>query len=393
MQPFSAGGNATHHRHSNNMIGRLVHAIKNKDFPLSIKKKGQFEKGYAIEKQAMINSKYQGASVTATGLWECFSIEIWMHIVRYMPMSDLLSMCLVSKNLCEIVSLRLEKYSLVSREIAKVLHKGNGNAFYPQNYNPLADILVKIRGLICTFEFRDNIDLPQLLNFLVKRYNPVSRSISRSIKSDTANPQGYLYTMRDLKLIEPHFFEKLKNQKWHADFMTSHLAIAELCRKQPFDFDGFCKIDALYLYGGPVGLHTLSGDYKKILYRFHANIVMQKFKALLQLSNAQSLLDYIREKLDEGISINIQDSKGKTFLHYLVSHAMGGQRGMVDDKEIVLSKYLLKLGAHPDIQDEKGETALHCAVSFGERRVIQCLMDNGASFNVQDHTGKLAYSY
>jgi len=74
--------------------------------------------------------------------------------------------------------------------------------------------------------------------------------------------------------------------------------------------------------------------------------------------------------LDAGASLDGQDYKGNTPLHYAM-YCRNGSDAKVE--------MLLKNGADPDISGEYGMTPLHCAVALGREDTVDTLLKLGAN--------------
>ncbi len=102
------------------------------------------------------------------------------------------------------------------------------------------------------------------------------------------------------------------------------------------------------------------------------------------------LLDYIKDEirngnenakkcLDKINNINIQDKKGRTFLHWVANF-----------KKWEIASLLLQMGASPDIQDERKRTSLHWAACRGSADDLPFFLEKSTNLNAKDSEGGTA---
>ncbi|KAJ0963826.1 hypothetical protein J5N97_028948 [Dioscorea zingiberensis] len=83
----------------------------------------------------------------------------------------------------------------------------------------------------------------------------------------------------------------------------------------------------------------------------------------------QELLSYI----ENGVSVNLRDSEGRTPLHWAVD------RGHFDSVETLIGK-----NADINAKDEEGQTPLHYAVVCGREAIAEFLVKHNADINIRD---------
>ena len=87
--------------------------------------------------------------------------------------------------------------------------------------------------------------------------------------------------------------------------------------------------------------------------------------------------------ISEGLDVNIRDEKnGWTALHYAVYYG-----------NYKLVQYLLENGALTEAKTKEGETPLHIAVKKGNIELVKLLLEYGAETNVIDNYGKKPVDY
>ncbi|WP_422137337.1 ankyrin repeat domain-containing protein [Endozoicomonas sp. ALC020] len=124
----------------------------------------------------------------------------------------------------------------------------------------------------------------------------------------------------------------------------------------------------------------------------------------------------VAEELDIGEDIDVQDSKGKTALHYAVSnHNLETVRTLLDFNAGVnirdecgrtplhlaaekpecpdLFALLMEHGVRFDIPDNDGHRAIHIAVDAGHELALETLIKNGADVNATARDGRTALHY
>ncbi len=93
-------------------------------------------------------------------------------------------------------------------------------------------------------------------------------------------------------------------------------------------------------------------------------------------------LQYIKNILDVGCSVEFTMYNGLTALHYAAGY------GHLD-----AVKFLLSIGADINAKDDKGWTALHWAVIGGNIEAVKFLLSNGAQVDIKDNNGSTARDY
>lgn len=79
-------------------------------------------------------------------------------------------------------------------------------------------------------------------------------------------------------------------------------------------------------------------------------------------------VSFIKKLMDAGIDINGRNASGNTALHFLT---------IADGTNIDCAKELINQGIEVDAKNNAGNTALHLAVSRGQFRLVQFLLDTG----------------
>lgn len=87
------------------------------------------------------------------------------------------------------------------------------------------------------------------------------------------------------------------------------------------------------------------------------------------------------QALEQGIPIDLEDSQGRTALHWAVD------RGHMKVIEALISK-----GAYVNAKDAEGQTPLHYATVCEREDIAKYLIDNGADTSVKDNDGATPYS-
>jgi len=133
-------------------------------------------------------------------------------------------------------------------------------------------------------------------------------------------------------------------------------------------------LDLLLDHGADPNVQNGQGDSPLICTASNLSIVdrLPKMKKLLQHS----------------AKINMRNHKGRTALHFAITHIRWGREKHFD---IAIVQELLQAGADPNIQDEDGHSPLHLLAIGKEVNIaviIQLLLDHGANVNCQDHQGK-----
>lgn len=91
--------------------------------------------------------------------------------------------------------------------------------------------------------------------------------------------------------------------------------------------------------------------------------------------------------LQRGFDINIQDERGETVVHHLVS------RSSYDKQALAKIKWLISRGAKVNIPTYKGETPLHLAMGMRATECITLLLDHGADLFAVDKLGNGCISW
>mgnify|MGYP003998025029 CR=1 FL=1 len=81
-------------------------------------------------------------------------------------------------------------------------------------------------------------------------------------------------------------------------------------------------------------------------------------------------LDGIKLHLDNGVDVNVKNSKSSTALHIAVLNGY-----------LEASKFLITQGAEINCEDKYGRTPLHMAAIGGHKKITVLLVDNGANIN------------
>lgn len=100
--------------------------------------------------------------------------------------------------------------------------------------------------------------------------------------------------------------------------------------------------------------------------------------------------DTLRQIINYGVNLNIQDKKGNTPLAYMIQEGM-----KITDKrkrELFLERlvFLLKFKVNVDIQDNDGKTAHHKAVIADDLTVVEKLLTKKADLTLKDKHGRTA---
>jgi ankyrin repeat protein len=115
-------------------------------------------------------------------------------------------------------------------------------------------------------------------------------------------------------------------------------------------------------------------------------------------------MDFIIEKINSGININVKNNRGETILMSIINHineiiwldengnlAETGDESiqivqrMVPKIDISLIKYLLNMGANPNIEDDDGIRCIQEAVMTFRSDIFRMLLDYGADINFKTH--------
>jgi len=96
--------------------------------------------------------------------------------------------------------------------------------------------------------------------------------------------------------------------------------------------------------------------------------------------------------VEMGANVNSRNKKGVTALMFAALIPDIDDKAV--DATIETAGYLLDHGADPNAVSHDGRTALIRAVQFyGEKRMVQLLLDHKADFRVKDKSGKSALDY
>ncbi|MFH1643903.1 MAG: ankyrin repeat domain-containing protein [bacterium] len=117
------------------------------------------------------------------------------------------------------------------------------------------------------------------------------------------------------------------------------------------------------------------------------------------IQNHSQIVNYIIEKL-KGVDIYIQDKSGKTAYDYAPNIDL---KLSINPKQTFFSaaaqgnfeavKKALSKGVKIDARDSNGKTALIWAVSAGDQKIVEYLIDNGANVYIKDKEGRNALGY
>ena len=86
--------------------------------------------------------------------------------------------------------------------------------------------------------------------------------------------------------------------------------------------------------------------------------------------------------LENGVSINSQDSLGETPLHYAVQ-----------DGNLILVMELLENHANTNSQNKNGDTPLHIACRYGHSAIMTKLLEDGAAINAENYQDETPIHY
>lgn len=116
------------------------------------------------------------------------------------------------------------------------------------------------------------------------------------------------------------------------------------------------------------------GEMDEILYAF--------VKQNLYIAVRSGKLGAVKGVLENGVELEVVDSRGKTAIRYAVEH------GYYD---IVVE--LIKHKVNLEAMDEEGKTALIDGIINDKPEIVKCLLEHGANGNTADHKGKTALMY
>ena len=109
-------------------------------------------------------------------------------------------------------------------------------------------------------------------------------------------------------------------------------------------------------------------------------MTQEELNKKLIYTSARGNTEQVRELLDAGADIDIQDKFGRTAL--MLSAAYGRADTV---------KLLLDAGADIDIQEEFGRTALVLAAMWGHTGVMELLIQAGADVDIRDSDSRTAF--
>ncbi|RZC91454.1 hypothetical protein C5167_027521 [Papaver somniferum] len=99
----------------------------------------------------------------------------------------------------------------------------------------------------------------------------------------------------------------------------------------------------------------------------------------IHTSAREGELDNLVKHIENGVSVNLQDSEGRSPLHWAVD------RGHLDMVELLLSK-----NADVNAQDNEGQTPLHYAAMCDREAIAEILVKQNADTDVKDNDGSSA---
>lgn len=178
----------------------------------------------------------------------------------------------------------------------------------------------------------------------------------------------------------------------HLAAKIGHIGIMELLIKK-----GGADVNARTNYFGRTPLHYAAhGGYAtavKMLMSHGAKIHARTFDTgdmPLHLAARTKRPDAIAILLLNGAVIDIQATDGTTPIHQVVRFNVNiVDSGLVNDSIISL-RYLLEYKGSMDIVDNEGDTVMHHAIT-GHPHVVEILLNEGASLDVENNAGFTAY--
>jgi ankyrin repeat protein len=113
-------------------------------------------------------------------------------------------------------------------------------------------------------------------------------------------------------------------------------------------------------------------DYKvrDLLRDFDAKSHLQDLREAIELGDERSVADIID---NSSVDIDVQDSQGKTALHYAAEHG-----------NLIIIKLLLSKEASLDVRSNDRGTVLHVAAAKSDEKVIEALFERGANLHAED---------
>ncbi|SFW23634.1 ankyrin repeat domain-containing protein [Cellulophaga fucicola] len=234
-----------------------------------------------------------------------------------------------------------------------------------------------------------------LINYLKKiKYTPKARSLEEAIElRDTE----YLYNSEDFIKNTPQNQDMLDNLFMKASRHSSKEIVAfflnlgaNINLKRTM-----IHLDSDDTYVNALDYAVIYGEIEVFDYLISKGLIGADQTAFISacLNNNQFMIDHL---LKNGYNINIQDSKGRNSLHYLLNYAK------IDRAILIISK-----GINVNLADEDGNTALHKLASLTHKPLLESyrtvvinrydlekvaynLIEHGADVNLKNKNGHTA---
>jgi ankyrin repeat protein len=165
-------------------------------------------------------------------------------------------------------------------------------------------------------------------------------------------------------------FNAKDNSGWTALHFAAHNGYTDIVKELLING---ANVAAVNVYGNKASALARNKDTKNLLLTWS-----KKQKLFIRTVKEGKAIE-VKNLLDKGVSINSEDKRGRTALHWAVCK---GFFKIID--------MLLENGANIEAPDNVGRTALHLAANEANVYIVLLLMNNGANIEASDKDGQTA---